>query len=540
MNKPYSDRDFARRVLAGETILVVDDGRENREFIVEYVLEPNGYQAMTARDGREGLTLALQHQPDLILLDLQMPHLDGIGVLEHLVSAKADIPVILMTFHGSEDIAIEVFRLGVRDYLKKPFTVEEMLAAIDRSLTIVRLRKEKEALTERVMQFNRELQQSIHEMNVLYGVGKSVTGTLNMDELLPRIVDAAVLLTHAETGQLYLCEENQIISRATRRRSDEAARPVRQAVNDRIAQQVIQNARPILLTPDQLPAGREMPRSVAYVPLTFGGDVIGALGVATFSQDGHVFTRHDGALLSALTDYAAIAIENSGNFEALRAAKERENALIRGAFERFVPPSVVNRVLDDPNQLALGGRRQEISVLFADIRGFTSWSENAPPEQVVEMLNDYLSMAAEVVLAWDGTLDKFMGDGLMALFNAPVQQNDHVHRAADAALALLRASREMSEQRGDGLAYSVGVHVGEAVVGYVGTERAINYTAVGDVVNLAKRLQEYAAPGQVLIERAAIDRLGDLADAQPLGEMSVRGRRQPAFVYELRGLRPIV
>ena len=98
----------------------------------------------------------------------------------------------------------------------------------------------------------------------------------------------------------------------------------------------------------------------------------------------------------------------------------------------------------------------------------------------------------------------------------------------------------MSEQRGDGLSYSVGVHVGEAVVGYIGTERAINYTAIGDVVNLAKRLQEYAAPGQVLIERAAIQRLGDLADAHALGEMSVRGRRQPAYVYELRGLRPII
>src|SRR5690606_3461854 len=111
-------------------------------------------------------------------------------------------------------------------------------------------------------------------------------------------------------------------------------------------------------------------------------------------------------------------------------------------------------------------------------RGYTAWSEKAPPEQVVEMLNDYLSLAAEVILAWEGTLDKFLGDGLMAIFNAPGEQADHVQRAADAAIALQRAVKEMSERRGDNLSYSVGVHVGEAVVGYIGTDRAMNYTAI--------------------------------------------------------------
>src|SRR5690606_18485652 len=202
--------------------------------------------------------------------------------------------------------------------------------------------------------------------------------------------------------------------------------------------------------------------------------------------------------------------------------------------------SIVDRILTNPASLELGGRRQEISILFADIRGYTAWSENEPPEKVVEMLNDYLSLAAEIILAWDGTLDKFFGDGLMAVFNAPEEQEDHVHRAADAALALLRAAKEMHERRGDGLSYSVGVNVGEAVVGYIGTERAMNYTAIGDTVNLAKRLQEYGSPGQVLVEEAVIKRLGNLAQYRPLGELKVKGRKQSAFAYELLGLRPIV
>ncbi|MAS33154.1 MAG: hypothetical protein CL610_04050 [Anaerolineaceae bacterium] len=525
--------------MANERILIVDDGRENREFIHEYILEPNGYQTLLARDGQEGLEMALIEQPDLMLLDLQMPRMDGIQVLQNLAGRGMDIPVILMTFHGSEDIAVEVYRLGVRDYVKKPFTVEEMLAAIERSLSEARLRREKEALTERILDANRELRERVQELNVLYSVGKRVTGTLNVDEILPSIVDAATDITHAESGYIYLTQGSSLICRAVKRHTDQQARPVKLEAKDPIASQVIQSGKPLTLTPEQL-ANHNGPYSVAYAPLLFNDQVTGVLGVSNISRDTHVFTKHDRALLSALTDYAAIAIENSRNFEELRRAKEHETAQIRGSFERLVPPSVVDRILNNPESLELGGRRQEISILFADIRGYTAWSENEPPERVVEMLNDYLSLAAEIILAWDGTLDKFFGDGLMAIFNAPEEQDDHVHRAADAALALLRAAKEMHERRGDNLSYSVGVNVGEAVVGYIGTDRAMNYTAIGDSVNLAKRLQEYGSPGQILVEEAVIQRLGNLAQYRPLGELKVKGRKQGAFAYELLGLRPIV
>src|SRR5215207_6949111 len=131
--------------------------------------------------------MALKHHPDLILLDLQMPRMNGIQVLKTLSSRQIDIPVVLMTFHGSEEIAVEVYRLGVRDYVKKPYTVEEMTGAIERSLTEVRL-----------LQANRDLQVRLKELDVLYTVGKSVTELTNMNELLPRIVDAASHIAQAE------------------------------------------------------------------------------------------------------------------------------------------------------------------------------------------------------------------------------------------------------------------------------------------------------------------------------------------------------
>jgi class 3 adenylate cyclase len=461
--------------------------------------------------------------------------MDGLGVLRNLRAHDLDIPVILMTFHGSEEIAVEVYRQGVRDYLKKPFTVQEMQNAIDRSLSEARLRRDKDALTERLLQSNRELQRRVQELNVLYSVGKSVTGILDMNELMPRIVDAAVQVTRAEEGELFLLDEGgQLMRCAARRSGAHRALAASESATSPLAARVVETSETIFHVPDDLTAP-----SMVYAPLVFGGRVVGVLGVTNRTPDARAFSRHDSALLNTLTDYAAIAIENSRNYEGLRQAKERENAYIRATFERLVPPSVVDRILSHPETLELGGRRQEVSVLFADIRGYTAWSEDEPPERVVEMLNEYLSLAAEIVLAWDGTLDKFFGDGLMAIFNAPDEQADHVHRAADAALALRRAAAELGERRGYGLAYSIGINTGEAVVGYIGTERAMNYTAIGDMVNLAKRLQESGAPGQILVEKTVVERLGTLAQARPLGEIRIKGRKQTAFAYELDGLLPL-
>lgn len=525
--------------MAGEQILVVDDGRENREFVVEYVLEPNGYQAMTARDGLEGFEMAMEHLPDLILLDLQMPRMNGMQVIESLAQHNMNIPIILMTFHGSEEIAIEAYRMGVRDYVKKPYSIDEMLAAVERSLTEVRLRKEKEALMERVLQANRELQRRLQELNVLYSVGKSVTALMELDRLLTRIVDAATQITGAEESHIHLLQGDKLICRAHKRPNTARAVPVNLEMNDRAALHVLETGQPLAMTPEQLaelhlPDGG--PVAVAYAPLTLKNAVIGVLGVDNVTPGSHAFSKHDAALLSALTDYAAISIENARNFGELKLAKEREKAQIRDAFEKFVPPSVVDRALYDPGAMKLGGKRQEISVLFADIRGYTTWSENAPPEQVVEMLNDYLSLAAEVILSWGGTLDKFLGDGLMAVFNAPDVQSDHVHRATDAALALMSAAEEKSRERGDTICYSVGVAVGDAVVGNIGTQRAMNYTAIGDTVNLAKRLQEYAAPKQILVEEEIVKRLGNRVQVRALGEVKLKGRKKQSFAYELLGL----
>ncbi|TEU19110.1 MAG: response regulator [Anaerolineales bacterium] len=302
--------------MAGEKVLVIDDSVEILRNMKELVLGPNGYSFVGARDGQEGLRKAVAENPDLIVMDFQMPKMTGLEVLDALQERQSDIPVILMTFHGSEEIAVQAFRLGVKDYIIKPFEVEVMLAAIDRALTERRLRAERERLTKKVLQINKQLEHRITELNVLYTVGQSVTSLLNLEELLNRIVEAAVFVTGAEEGALLLVDKDtgELYLRAARNLGEKLARGFRLKVEHSIAGQVVKTGKPIL----QSTQDEEMlkvktgylVKSLVNVPLKAKGKVIGVLAVDN-KVSSKPFTGNDVYLLSALADYAAIAIENA-------------------------------------------------------------------------------------------------------------------------------------------------------------------------------------------------------------------------------------
>jgi adenylate cyclase len=208
-------------------------------------------------------------------------------------------------------------------------------------------------------------------------------------------------------------------------------------------------------------------------------------------------------------------------------------------FQRYVSPAVIEQLPLDLAELKLGGQRQEITSLFADIRGFTDFSRQHDPEKLVEVLNRYLDIGANAVLAEDGTLDKILGDEIVALFNAPKRLKDHVLRAARAALDIQRRVTWLHEEMDPQfrLSYGVGINVGDAVVGNIGTEQQMNYTAIGSSVNLASRLQSAAAPGQILLSPAAYGRVRAYVEVQELPPMAVKGFSEPITVYELLGLK---
>jgi PAS domain S-box-containing protein len=218
--------------------------------------------------------------------------------------------------------------------------------------------------------------------------------------------------------------------------------------------------------------------------------------------------------------------------------EQRRLEATRAMFRRYVAPAVVDRLPANPDQLKLGGQRQEITILFADIRGFTHFSESLLPEELVEILNQYLAVAADAILKHEGTLDKFMGDAVMAIFNAPLPQVDHALRAARAALKMRAAVTQLHKRLPQALRlnYGIGIHTGDAVVGNVGTQQQMNFTAIGDAVNLAKRLQENAAGGQIILSAPAYAQVRNEVNATRLPPLKVRGREQVEEVWELEGL----
>jgi class 3 adenylate cyclase len=209
----------------------------------------------------------------------------------------------------------------------------------------------------------------------------------------------------------------------------------------------------------------------------------------------------------------------------------------RRLFERMVSPAVISQL--NPDQLQLGGKRVEITTLFADVRGFTSFSEKLDPVALVTILNQYLAEVAEAVLAYTGTIDKFLGDAVMAWYNAPIPQPDHTFRAVNTALEVRKRvadlhNRMPPESR---LSFGIGIHFGEAVLGLVGTEKRLEYTAIGDSVNTAKRIQENSAPGQIVISKSAYDLVASQVEVRAIEPMSVKGKSQPLEVFELIGLK---
>ena len=488
------------------TVLVADDGRDNREFIVNYILKPNGYTPLLARDGEEAMNLVRQHHPDLILLDLQMPRMNGMEVLDALRKEGWEIPVILMTFHGSEEIAIEVYRKGVRDYVKKPYTVEEMLAAMDRCLGEVRLRKDKEALTQRLLKANKALNRRLNELNTLYQIGKNVTALVSMDQLLLRVAEAATRVIDAEQSNIYLLENNTIICRATKAHNAVSPNTVNQPSNNRIIQQAAQSGKPLVLSPEELRKHRVqnpgLPSAIACIPLLVGKRVVGVLSVENVSNDAPRFTQQDAAMLSALGDYVAIAIENA------RIVAELESAT---AAPRAAAPAT--------------GQRRTISVLSADLGSFEHVSAEADPDAVLQRLNQALTQANAIVAAHAGTLNSLHDHHVTAIFEQP----DHTQQAVQAALALREA---LSPDAPPGIA----VHLGEAIIGPVGSAATLQNHAVGPTLAVARQLQAHTQPGQILISGPVCTHLGDDAAAEEAGVLTLAGQADTLVVFELKGL----
>ncbi|MFO7536630.1 MAG: GAF domain-containing protein [Chloroflexota bacterium] len=307
--------------MSGERILVVDDSKEMVKHLTERVLPAFGYKTLHAFDGQTGQKLILEDQIDLVMLDYNLPEMTGLDILRWMAQESISTPVVLMTGYGSELSAIEAFRLGAKDYLIKPFTIDEIVETIDRALVETRLLHDKQELAEQLRRVKAETSRQHQEIETLFNIGKAITSLLNVNKVLERVLEAATELTNAESSMIWLSDENEkeTYLQGYNRQNTTTADTAQNFVEDVLVQEVMKKGQPVrksAFSGDGIRLRTGLfARAVLYVPLKLRGFTMGVLGV-TNSTTLHSFSRRDEFLLAFLADYAAIALENSRVFQA--------------------------------------------------------------------------------------------------------------------------------------------------------------------------------------------------------------------------------
>lgn len=273
-------------------------------------------------------------------------------------------------------------------------------------------------------------------------------------------------------------------------------------------------------------------RSTICAPLITESNVHGVI-YADRLDPFAAFTSDHLELISAVAAQTAVTVETVKAHK--RLAREE---VARANYSRFMPEYVVKQLLQNPDSFRLGGVNQVVTVLFADIRGFTAISEREKPEKVVGLLNKYFSAMSDIIFSHGGTLDKYIGDGLMAIFGAPTVGEEDALNAVKAAVTMQKQigklNDELRAEGYEGISIGIGLHTGEATIGYIGSEKRSEYTAIGDTVNLAARLESNAIGGQVLMSEATAAASGNLIPVNQREPLTVKNRTQPVNVLEVR------
>lgn len=392
------------------------------------------------------------------------------------------------------------------------------------------------------------LQRKANILSALYEMSKTLGSVFDLDAIFAKATDiifrstpadrvVALLAEGSGTGDLEDVHLTPIAMRARDQKLDDHARKLsigrtitRKVMKDRVAL-LSQDA-----ASDEQFAGVDSivsqgVRSTICAPLVAESRVHGAL-YADRLDPFAAFKPDDLELISAVAAQTAIAVENARAHE--RLAREE---VARANYSRFLPEYVVKQMLENPESFKLGGVNQTITVLFADIRGFTRIAEHAPPEKIVSLLNRYFSAMTDIIFAHGGTLDKYLGDGLMALFGAPTATNEDASNALNAAVAMQRRLIGFNQElRDEGLAeigVGIGLHTGEVTVGYIGSERRSEYTAIGDAVNTSSRLESNAKGGEILISAATSKAAGSRYKLTTREPITVKNREQPVILFEV-------
>ena len=397
-------------------------------------------------------------------------------------------------------------------------------------------------LPERLVHDNDALRRDYEKLRASYELMQAIGVELDVDRLLAKILDAAFSLLPADRGVVLLYDDaHELKPRCVRTK---ATKTVAEDVvlSTTIIDEVLRDKAAVLSSDASVDSRFQGAhsiimqgiRSTMAVPLLHANEVFGIM-LLDSQIAANAFTEKDLQLFQNVANQAAIAVQNS-----LYAAQLQHEAVTRERFQRLLSPAIAEQVLSGRVEVKKGGELRQTTVLFSDIRGFTSMSENMPAQEVVDMLNDYFELMVEIIFENEGTLDKFVGDEIMALFGSPVAHPDDPVRAVRVAMKMLHMLEEdfNAERRKQGrpeLQIGIGINTGEVVAGYLGSSKALEYTVIGDTVNTGARLCSHAKAGQCLISEHTYAAVQDYFDCVELPPANVKGKARALKIYNVIG-----
>jgi adenylate cyclase len=384
-------------------------------------------------------------------------------------------------------------------------------------------------------------------LKLLLSVGKTLASVLMPDEIMHRVMELVFQMDNVERGFVMLRDDKKGFKPAVLLYKDEArkaeARGV--ALSTMVTEKLMNDRVPLLIydvgTDERFSSSESLRmsgiRSAMCAPLIYKDRVFGIFYVDCLSK-AYAFTQEELAIFSVIAAEAAISFDNARSHEELaRGMVERQ------AFERFLSSNIVEKILANPNEIHLGGENQNVTILFSDIRGFTRMSEHMEPHAVVELLNEYFAEMTDLIFESGGTLDKYLGDGIMVLYGAPFLAGDDALRATKTAMEMQRALADLNRQwhsRGQSpLSIGIGINTGPVTAGYIGSAKRMDYTVIGDAVNLASRLCSNAAGGQILVSESTYLQLNGSIPGRRLEPIRVKGKETPVELHEVFWQKPI-
>jgi adenylate cyclase len=385
------------------------------------------------------------------------------------------------------------------------------------------------------------LRRDYEKLRVSYDLSRAVGVELDIDTLLNKILDRAFELLPADRGVVLLYNDNGELAPRCVRNKRRSAQEEQVHLSTTIINEVLRDKAAVLSSDASVDSRfsgahsiiMQGIRSSMAVPLLYGGEVFGIM-LLDSQIAANAFQEKDLNLFQNVANQAAVAIQNS-----LYAKKLKDEALTRERFQRLLSPAIAEQVLSGKVEVKKGGELRDTTMLFSDIRGFTSMSESRNAQEIVDMLNEYFEQMVEIIFRYEGTLDKFVGDEIMALYGSPVQHADDPVRAVRTALDMLEVLGRWNEERlarGQvAVQIGIGINSGEVVAGYLGSSKALEYTVIGDSVNTGSRLCSAAKAGQILVSEDTEKRLGGRFDLQEQPPMSLKGKSKPLRIYAVIG-----